>query len=106
MECNEGGMMEFRKKLVFKRNMSLYHSSIKRACKNVYPYNEIKRLEPRENICMKEKDNNAMVIPYVKGFSESIRHAGNEVGIKTIFSAKDTIKKRLTKVKSKQNKNK
>jgi hypothetical protein len=55
---------------------------------------------------MKEKANNVMVIPYEKGLSESIRRAGNEVGIKTIFSAKDTIKKRLTKVKPKQNNNK
>jgi hypothetical protein len=47
-----------------------------------------------------------MVIPYVKRLSESIRRAGNEVGIKTIFSANDTIKKRLTKVKPKQNNNK
>jgi hypothetical protein len=47
-----------------------------------------------------------MVIPYVKGLSESIRRAGNKVRIKTIFSAKDTIKKRLTKVKPTQDTNK
>jgi hypothetical protein len=55
---------------------------------------------------MKGKVNNVMVIPYVKGLSESIRRAGNEVGIKNIFSAKDTIKKRPTKAKPKQNNNK
>jgi hypothetical protein len=37
--------------------------------KNGYPYNEIKRLEPKENNGMKEKANNVMVISYVKGLS-------------------------------------
>jgi hypothetical protein len=34
--------------------------------KNGYPYNEINRLDTRENIGMKEKANNVMVILYVK----------------------------------------
>jgi hypothetical protein len=44
-----------------------------------------------------------IVILYVAGLSEAIRRAGDEVGIKTVFSASDTLKKRLTHVKSKQN---
>jgi hypothetical protein len=32
-----------------------------------------------------------------------IERAGNKVGIKTVFSASDTLKKRLTHAKSKQN---
>jgi hypothetical protein len=39
----------------------------------------------------------------VAGLSETIRRAGDEVGIKTVFSASDTLKKRLTHVKPKQN---
>jgi hypothetical protein len=74
--------------------------------KNGYSYKEIPRLEPRDNNGMKEKANDVMVIPYVNGLSESIRRAGNEVGVKTIFCAKDAIKKILTKVKPKQNTNK
>jgi hypothetical protein len=43
------------------------------------------------------------VIPYVSGLSEASRRAGDEVGIKTVFSNTDTLKKRLTHVKPKQN---
>jgi hypothetical protein len=36
-----------------------------------------------------------VVIPYVAGVSEAIRRAGDEVGVKTVFSANDTLKKRF-----------
>jgi hypothetical protein len=44
-----------------------------------------------------------VVILYVAGLSEAIRRAGDEVGIKTVFSASDTLKKRLSHVQPKQN---
>jgi hypothetical protein len=51
----------------------------------------------------KKEFKEVVVIPYVAGLSEAIRRAGDEVGIKTVFSAIDTLKKRLTNVKPKQN---
>jgi hypothetical protein len=39
-----------------------------------------------------------VVIPYVACLSEAIRRADDEVGVKTVFSANDTLKKRLTHV--------
>jgi hypothetical protein len=44
-----------------------------------------------------------VVIPYVAGLSEAIRRAGDEVRIRMVFSAIDTLKKRLTHVNPKQN---
>jgi predicted GIY-YIG superfamily endonuclease len=44
-----------------------------------------------------------VVITHVAGLSESIRRAGAEVGVKNVFSANDTLKKRLTHVKPKRN---
>jgi hypothetical protein len=38
---------------------------------------------------------------YVAGLSEAIQMVGNTVGIKTVFSSGDTLKKRLTHVKPK-----
>jgi hypothetical protein len=46
-----------------------------------------------------------MVISHVKGLSDLIGQTGNKVGIKTIFSASDNIKKRLTKIKPKHDNN-
>jgi hypothetical protein len=46
-------------------------------------------------------DPNLVVIPYVAGLSEAIRRVGDTVGIKTVFSSGDTLKKRLTHVKPK-----
>jgi hypothetical protein len=76
---------------------------------NGYPRNvfgEIERKTARreqtEQVDKKEfKD--VVVIPYVAGLSEAIRRAGDEVGVKTVFSANDTLKKRLTHVKPKSN---
>jgi hypothetical protein len=45
-----------------------------------------------------------VVISYVAGSSEAIRRAGDEVGIKSVFSASDTLK-RSTHVKPKHNRN-
>jgi hypothetical protein len=60
------------------------------------------RREQIEQVKKKEfKD--VVVIPYVAGLSEAIRRAGDEVGVKTVFSANDTLKKRLTHVKPKSN---
>jgi hypothetical protein len=39
----------------------------------------------------------------VAGLSEAIRRAGDEVGVQTVFSANDTMKKRLTHLKLKSN---
>jgi hypothetical protein len=44
-----------------------------------------------------------VVIPNVAGLSKAKRRAGDEVGIKTGFLFSDTLKKRLTHVKPKQN---
>jgi hypothetical protein len=51
----------------------------------------------------KKEFKDVVVIPYVTGLSEAIRKAGDEVGVKTVFSANDTLKKRLTHVKPKSN---
>jgi hypothetical protein len=42
-----------------------------------------------------------VVIPYVAGLSGAIRKVGDTVGIKTVFSSGDTLKKRLTHVRPK-----
>jgi hypothetical protein len=42
-----------------------------------------------------------VVIPYESGLSEAIRRADEAVGIKTVFSAGDILKKNLTHVKPK-----
>lgn len=49
----------------------------------------------------KKEFKDMVIIPYVAGLSEAIRRVGEEVGIKTVFSATDTLKKRLTHVKPK-----
>jgi hypothetical protein len=60
------------------------------------------RREQMEQVKKKEfKD--VVVIPYVAGLSEAIRRASDEVGVKTVFSANDTLKNRLTHVKTKSN---
>ena len=46
-----------------------------------------------------EKKN--VVIPYVAGLLEAITKAGIKVGIRTAFSASDTLKNRLNHVKTK-----
>jgi hypothetical protein len=43
-----------------------------------------------------------VVIPNVIGLSEAIRKVGDTVAIKTVFSSRDTLKKRLTHVKPKE----
>jgi hypothetical protein len=45
-----------------------------------------------------------VTIPYIAGLSEAIRREGDKVGIKTVFAANDTLKKRLTHVKPKGDK--
>jgi hypothetical protein len=71
--------------------------------RNGYPdsvFNEINRSQHKKEGEKKEfKD--LVVIPYVSGLSEAIRRAGDAVGIKTVFSDGDTLKKRLTHVKPK-----
>jgi hypothetical protein len=52
---------------------------------------------------VKKKIKGVVVIPYVAGLLEAIRRAGDEVSVKTVFSANDTLKKRLTHVKPKSN---
>ena len=42
-----------------------------------------------------------VAIPYIAGLSEAIRREGEKVGLKTVFAANDTLKKRLTHVKPK-----
>jgi hypothetical protein len=42
-----------------------------------------------------------LTIPYIAGLPEAIRRKGGNVGIKTVFAANDTLKKRLTHVKPK-----
>jgi hypothetical protein len=39
-------------------------------------------------------------IPYVRGLSESIQRIGYEVNVRTVFSAKDTLRSRLIRTKS------
>jgi hypothetical protein len=65
---------------------------------------EIERKKENEQRTEEKKEfKEVVVIPYVAGLSGAIRRAGDEVGIKTVFSASDTLKKRLTHVKLKQN---
>jgi hypothetical protein len=45
-----------------------------------------------------------VTIPYIAGLSEAIRREGEKVGIKTVFAANGTSKKRLTHVKPKGDK--
>jgi hypothetical protein len=42
-------------------------------------------------------------LPFVSNISEAIRRAGDEVSVKTVFSANETLKKRLTHMKPKSN---
>jgi hypothetical protein len=51
----------------------------------------------------KKEFKNVVVIPYVAGLSEAIRRAGDEVSVKTVFSANDKLKKRLTLLKPNSN---
>jgi hypothetical protein len=47
----------------------------------------------------KKEYKDLVVISYVAGLSEAIQRVGDTVGIKTVFSSGDTLKKRLTYVK-------
>jgi hypothetical protein len=51
----------------------------------------------------KKEFKDVVVVPYVAGLSEAIRRAVDEVAVKTVFSANDTLKNRLTHVKPKSN---
>jgi len=71
---------------------------------NGYPQNVFSSLERRNKKVtdQKEKEYKSMVaIPYIAGLSEAIRREGEKVGIRTVFTASDTLKKRLTHVKPK-----
>jgi hypothetical protein len=72
--------------------------------KNVFGEIEKKRARRKHIEQVKKKEfKDVVVIPYVAGLSAVIRRAGDEVGVKTVFSANDTLKKRLTHVKPKSN---
>jgi hypothetical protein len=70
-------------------------------------FNELLRKENRrkngdEKRLMDYK--NVVTIPYIAGLSEAIRSEGDNEGIKTVFAANDTLKRRLTHVKPKGDK--
>ena len=75
--------------------------------RNGYPqsvFSELERKKEREKDTTrkkKEEYKNVVTIPYIAGLSEAIRREGEKVGLKTVFAAKDTLKKRLTHLKPK-----
>jgi hypothetical protein len=70
--------------------------------KNVFGEIEKNRTRKEQIKQVKKKEfKDVVVIPYVAGLSEAIRRAGDEVGVRTVFSANDTLKKGLTHVKPK-----
>jgi hypothetical protein len=77
---------------------------------NGYPYtvfNELLRKENRRKNGDEKRVTdykNVGTIPYIAGLSEAIRREVDKVGIKTVFAANDTLKKRLTHVKPKGDK--
>jgi hypothetical protein len=81
------------------------HEQVKSTLRrNGYPdtvFNEINRRSQHKKEGEKKEFRDLVVIPYVSGLSEAIRRAGDAVGIKTVFSAGDTLKKKLTHVKHK-----
>ncbi|XP_063216176.1 uncharacterized protein LOC134527430 [Bacillus rossius redtenbacheri] len=85
------------------KSIAVEHNHIKKELiANGYPANTIKQhmksnktLKPTET----DKPAGTLVIPYVQGLSEKIRHLGNKYGLKTAFRSKSTIKSIVTKVK-------
>jgi hypothetical protein len=70
-------------------------------------FNELLRKEKRRKNGDEELETdykNVVTITYIAGLSEAIRREGEKVGIKTVFAANDTLKKRLTHIKPKGDK--
>jgi hypothetical protein len=71
---------------------------------NGYPNNFFSEglQERRQKAVVEKKEfKDLVVIPYVAGISGAIRRVGDTVGIKTVFSSLDSLKKRLSHVKPK-----
>jgi hypothetical protein len=73
-------------------------------------FNELERKEKRkkeedkkveEEKKVEKEYKHVVAIPYIAGLSEAIRREGEKVGLKTVFTANDTLKKRLTHLKPK-----
>jgi hypothetical protein len=61
--------------------------------RNGYPDSAFDEINRRSQ---HKKEGGSKIWWYVSGLSEAIRRAGDAVGIKTVFSTGDTLKKRLT----------
>jgi hypothetical protein len=62
--------------------------------RNSYPdsvFNELNRRSQHKKEGEKKELKDLVVIPFASGLSEAIRRAGDAVGIKTVFSAGDTL---------------
>jgi hypothetical protein len=69
---------------------------------NGYPNNvfgEVLQERRQKALGQKKEYRDLVVTPYVAGLSEAIRSVGDTVGIKTVITSEDTLKKRLIYVK-------
>jgi hypothetical protein len=64
-------------------------------------FSEVLQDRRQKAVIEKKEYRDLVVIPYVAGLSEAIRRVCDTVGIKTVFSLGDSLKKRLTQVKPK-----
>ena len=67
---------------------------------NVYPKQEVvKKWRKRRDGCRSGQLRARVFLPYIKGISDKISRACKPLGVQTVFTSRNTLRKSLTKVK-------